>query len=153
MPNRDDDEFRLIACNLDGTLAEPLSEIPEQIAEACAATSHLYGALGYAPPWTGYVAAAGDIAVGGGAFVGAPADNRVEIAYFTIPEREGEGFASKTARALVEIARTASPQIEIFAKTLPQRNASTRILERLGFDQIGTTEDHEIGTAWAWLLK
>jgi RimJ/RimL family protein N-acetyltransferase len=154
MPNElDDGEFRLVACNRDGGLSEPLIEIPESIAAACSATAHLYDQLGYQPPWIGYVATVDGVAVGGGAFVGPPVGNKVEIAYFTLPDRMGEGFATRTAGHLVHIARSHLPTLEIFAKTLPEANASTRILERLGFEQIGTTPDDEVGTAWAWLLR
>lgn len=82
-----------------------------------------------------------------------PRDGRVEIAYYTLPGREGRGFAGRTASALVEIARRADPTVEVFAKTEPRANASTAILNRLGFEMIGETEDHEIGVAWAWLLR
>ena len=89
--------------------------------------------------------------VGGGAFVGPPVEDRVEIAYFTLPEHEGHGFATLTAQGLITIAQGAHPKIEIFAKTAPEANASAAILTKLGFTMIGTTSDHEIGEAWAWL--
>ena len=148
----DDDEFRLVACRRDGTPSEPICHLPRAIAEAATATSRLYDRLGYRLPWVGYIATLDGHAVGGGAFVGPPVGNRVEIAYFTLPERQRKGIAGQTAQSLLSIARDHSPQIEIFAKTVPEHNASVRVLERLGFKRIGTVTDHEVGEAWAWLL-
>ncbi|NWP89588.1 GNAT family N-acetyltransferase, partial [Escherichia coli] len=82
-----------------------------------------------------------------------PAGNRVEIAYFTRSDHQRRGVATRTARQLVEIARRHAPGIELYAKTMPEENASTRILAGLGFRRIGTDIDHEIGEAWAWLLR
>jgi [ribosomal protein S5]-alanine N-acetyltransferase len=147
-----DDCFELVACERDGSLAAPCERTPD-IDEICAATAGMYDRLGFDPPWIGYIAAVEGVAVGGGAFVGAPADNRVEIAYFTRAGHEGRGIATRTARRLVAIARRHSPGIEIYAKTMPEAGASTRILARLGFERIGVTTDHEIGEAWAWLLR
>jgi ribosomal-protein-alanine N-acetyltransferase len=144
--------FRLVGCDPDGRPDEPVGELPGAIVEACAASADLYRRLAYVRPWVSYIALDSKSAVGGGAFVGPPVDNRVEIAYFTLPEHEGQGFAKLTAQRLVAIARESRPAIEIFAKTEPETNASTAILTSLGFRMVGTTTDHEIGEAWAWLL-
>src|SRR5690606_9641944 len=114
-------------------------ELPQTIVGVCKATAEMYEQSGYSPPWIGYVAIANGTAIGAGAFVGVPNQGRVEIAYFTLPEREGEGMASRTARQLVTIAKSHSPELELFAKTRPQRSASTTILKRLGFVRSGTT--------------
>lgn len=147
-----DDKFTLVACERDGTIAS-LCARPSEIDQACAATAAMYDRLGFDPPWIGYIAVMSGTAVGGGAFVGAPADNRVEIAYFTLADRQRTGVATRTARRLVEIARHHAPGIELYAKTLPEENASTRILTRLGFRRVGTDIDDEIGEAWAWVLR
>ncbi|MCC6306273.1 MAG: GNAT family N-acetyltransferase [Rhodobacteraceae bacterium] len=76
----------------------------------------------------------------------------VEIAYFTLPAHRGRGVATRTARALVAIARGAGAGLVIEAKTLPEPCASTRILERLGFRRSGTAPDDGIGEAWLWTL-
>lgn len=147
-----DDTFELIACARDGTFASSCKRTSE-IDQACAATASLYDRLGFDPPWIGYVAVMSGTAMGGGAFVGPPVNNRVEIAYFTHSDHQGQGVATRTARSLVEIARRHSPGMELYAKTMPEENASTRILTKLGFQMIGTDTDHEIGEAWAWLLR
>ena len=53
---------------------------------------------------------------------------------------------------LVAIARAADASVGITAKTEPQTNASTRILQKLGFQRDGEVTDADIGTAWAWRL-
>lgn len=145
--------FRLIACDRAGRLPVSQAMLSSEIAEACVSTAELYNSVGFQSPWIGYVAFAGESAVGGGAFVGPPVHGRAEIAYFTLEDYRGKGFATCTARALVDIARAADPAIELFAKTAPEANASVRILQRLGFTFQGTVNDHEIGPAWAWLLR
>jgi ribosomal-protein-alanine N-acetyltransferase len=144
--------FRLVRCDPDGAPDEPIDRLPRLIAEACVASAALYGRIGYRPPWVSYIALDSEAAVGGGAFVGPPVNDRVEIAYFTLPDYEGRGFATLTARRLVAMAREDLPEVQIFAKTEPRANASTAILMKLGFTMTGTTTDDEIGEAWAWLL-
>ena len=97
----------------------------------CEATAALYGRIGYVEPWVGYVAVDDGRCVGGGAFVGPPKDNCVEIAYFTLKHMEGQGYATLTAAGLVDIARRSHPQIQLKAYTLQEENPSTRILRRL----------------------
>jgi RimJ/RimL family protein N-acetyltransferase len=133
--------------------ARPLGELApldEELAGACRQTADLYLRVGYEPPWVGYVAADEGRGIGGGAFVGAPRDGMVEIAYFTLPEFTGRGYATQTATELLTIARRAAPGIILKAFTLPQENASTRILARLGFTRIGFAHDEDAGEVWEW---
>lgn len=101
-------------------------------------------------PWVGYIAVADGTVVGGGAFVGPPADGLAEIAYCTCSGCEGRGYATQTATALVEIARHHDPAVSLKAYTLMQDNASTRILKRLGFSVAGTAQDPDAGEVWEW---
>lgn len=43
--------------------------------------------------------------------------------------------------------------ITVIAKTAPEKNASTKILERNGFVFSTIVQDHEIGDAWEWVLS
>lgn len=147
-----DDDFELVICNEAGAPERPVGTLPPEVQDACAATAALYRRTAYVPPWVGYVAVCDGVPVGGGAFVGAPAYGRVEIAYLTAPEFQGRGFASRTAARLLAIARAADPDIAVFAKTLPEETASTRILKRLGFKMVGEVTDEDIGKAWSWLI-
>lgn len=45
------------------------------------------------------------------------------------------------------------PQLLITAKTAPVHNASTKILQKNGFEFSGKVQDDEIGDAWLWVLK
>jgi RimJ/RimL family protein N-acetyltransferase len=76
----------------------------------------------------------------------------VEIAYFTAPEFEGHGHATQTARALIAIAQQADPALLIAAQTLPEENASTTILRKLGFRLLGSIHHPEDGEIWEWRL-
>jgi [ribosomal protein S5]-alanine N-acetyltransferase len=143
--------FKLFPITSDGTAAPFGPPWPHGLAHMIEMTRAFYAETGYAPPWIGYLATQDGEPVGGGAFVGVPTDKAVEIAYFTLPDRQGHGFATSTARALIDIARVQDKDILIRAKTLCQPNASTRILERLGFDRAGLAQDHEIGDAWLWI--
>ena len=143
----------LVPCGEDGFSRVPdASVVADELAAICRASARHYREVGFAPPWTGYLLRRDGHYLGGGAFVAPPADGRVELAYFTLPEHQGQGFARTTASLLVEVARRTEPSIVLWAKTLPEDNASTAILRGLGFRHIGTTTDHEIGEAWEWEL-
>jgi RimJ/RimL family protein N-acetyltransferase len=144
--------FRLVPCGRDGQPVEPIGPLPPAVLAINEMSAEFYSRTVYEPPWVGYLAFDGEVVVGTGGFVGPPEDNRVEIAYGSLPEHEGRGHATRTAASLIAIARAARPEIEIYAKTLPEDGPSPAILKRLGFKLIGTAIDHEIGLAWAWLL-
>lgn len=92
--------------------------------------------------------------VGNLGFKGPPdADGAVEIAYGVVPAREGRGFATAAARAGLAFAREQGDVRTIRAHTLPERNASTTILAKLGFADLGPVEDPEDGTVWRWELS
>ena len=52
------------------------------------------------------------------------------------------------ARQLIEIAQATVPGIRIFAFTLPEKNASNRILQKLGFGFAGETRDEDDRVVW-----
>ncbi|MCZ2156092.1 MAG: GNAT family N-acetyltransferase [Bryobacterales bacterium] len=143
-------KFSLVPCDQNGNPCTAVTDMPESLIANCRATADLYRRVGFIPPWVGYVAVAEDRPVGGGAFVGAPQEGVVEIAYFTLENEQGHGYASRTAASLVEIARSHLPGIGLKAFTLKEENASTRILRRLGFSKIGTAQDADAGEVWEW---
>jgi RimJ/RimL family protein N-acetyltransferase len=106
-----------------------------------------------APHWGGYMAIdpETDEVVGSCAFKGTPAaDGTVEIAYFTYPGFEGRGYATAMASQLLALG-SESPEVKrVMAHTLPMRNASTRILERIGMTLIGEVVDPDDGLVWRW---
>jgi len=86
--------------------------------------------------------------VGTCAFKGPPTEGMVEIAYGVEPEEQGKGFATEAARALVAYALTFGEVRLVSAHTLPESNASTRVLEKCGFRRIGEVIDPEDGRVW-----
>jgi RimJ/RimL family protein N-acetyltransferase len=88
-------------------------------------------------------------AVGTCGFKGPPADSIVEIAYGIDPEHQGKGYATEAAEALTSFAfaqnvRTAR------AHTFAEANASTRVLTKCGFHNVGPIIDPEDGPVWRW---
>jgi [ribosomal protein S5]-alanine N-acetyltransferase len=142
----------LLQCDPHGKPLGELEPMPDALVQACQQSAELYRRIGYEPPWVSYVAADGIRAVGGGAFVGPPRDGIVEIAYFTLPEFIQRGYATLTARGLVAIAQRTNPKILLRAFTLTEVNASTRILERLGFRRFGLAHDRDAGEVWEWRM-
>jgi len=122
----------------------------DDLLSACKKSASLYSRIGFKVPWVSYVAADSGVGVGGGAYVGAPRQGVVEIAYFTLEKFQGRGYATQTALQLVSIARQAAPTISLRAYTLPLVSPSTKILERLGFSIVGVAHDEEAGDVWEW---
>jgi RimJ/RimL family protein N-acetyltransferase len=117
-------------------------------------TARMLSAAGAVRPWVGYLALDGPMrrVVGTCGFKGAPdTDRAVEIAYFTFPGEEGRGVATAMAEALLRIARASARQVSVVrAHTLAERNASCRVLEKVGFEQAGSITDPEDGPVWRW---
>jgi RimJ/RimL family protein N-acetyltransferase len=99
----------------------------------------------------GGVGGGGREVVGSAGFKGPPDDDGVvEIAYGIAPSRQGRGYATEAARALVRFAG-ADPRVRIVrAHTLPEPNASTKVLTKCGFVHIGGVVDPEDGPVWRW---
>jgi len=108
---------------------------------------------GPTPGWGGFLVVdnATNRVVGACGFVNGPdAEGAVEIGYGTFPPYERRGFAGASCAALLaRAARTGQVRV-VRAHTLPVPNASTRILARHGFLQVGTAEDPDEGTVWRW---
>jgi ribosomal-protein-alanine N-acetyltransferase len=142
--------MRLLPIQRGGVIPRSIGQLPAEIDGVLAATSHLYETAGFSPPWICYIAVASDKVVGTCGFKAAPDEGRVEIAYFTFPGYEGKGIATQMARHLVLIARDADAGVTVAAQTLPGRNASHRVLEKLGFRCMGSLEHPEDGTVLEW---
>jgi RimJ/RimL family protein N-acetyltransferase len=105
-------------------------------------------------PWGGYLALEGPTrrVVGTCGFNGGPdAVGAVELAYFAFPGEEHRGIATAMATELVRIAESAHGSVvTAYAHTLPERNASCRVLEKAGFAFIGEVIDPDDGPVWRW---
>jgi len=142
---------RLVRVEKNGLLAEPYV-LPGEIADICKMSAKFFETVGYHPPWVGYVAFDGMECVGTCAFKGKPVEEKVEISYMTLKVHEGKGCATEMVRLLVEIARKADPRIGIVAQTMPERNASTRVLAKAGFLHAGDVVHPEDGLVAEWIL-
>ena len=89
--------------------------------------------------------------IGSAGFKGPPdRTGMVEIAYGIVPSREGRGYATEAAAALVRFA-LADEQVRLVrAHTLPMLNPSARVLEKCGFRNTGTFVDPDDGPVWRW---
>ena len=103
--------------------------------------------------WDGYFVVDTDTreVVGSCAFKGPPTEaGTVEIAYFTYPGFEGKGYATSMARKLIELATGCTSVKRIIAHTLPEANASTRVLEKVAMSFLGEVIDPDDGRVWQW---
>ena len=144
--------LRLVPLNRDGAPAEDVGTLSKEAEEVCITTATLYKSRGFEPPWIGYLALRDGELVGACSFTSPPRANRIEIAYFTFPRFEGKGVATKMARALIGIARAQDKNVLLTANTLPEENASTAILRKLGFQLFGPENHPEDGPIWTWRL-
>ena len=105
-------------------------------------------------PWIhGFIVkhAASDNVVGQCGFTGPPnAEGAVEIAYGIAPEHQGRGYATEAAAALTQFAFEEERVRLVFAYTLPEPNASTRVLTKCGFQKVGEIVHPEDGLVWRW---
>ena len=105
-------------------------------------------------PWKfgfAIVLTAEDLVIGLCGFAGPPdSEGSVEIAYSIAPAYQGKGYATEAAAALVEFATTSKAVRTICAHTLPEINASTRILEKCGFERSGAIRNSENNLVWKW---
>jgi ribosomal-protein-alanine N-acetyltransferase len=86
-------------------------------------------------------------------YTGPPtADGIVEIAYGIAPSYQGRGLATLAA---AELTRRAFDDVRVRvvrAHTLPEHNASSRVLEKLGMNFVGFANDPDEGQVWRWEL-
>ena len=144
--------MELIEITKDGSPAGAINGLSEITTDVMKSTAEMYKKTGYQPPWVGYLAVDRTNCVGTCAFKTLPVKGRVEIAYFTFPGNEGRGVATSMAKKLIELAVLECPTVRIFAQTLPEHNASTRVLENLGFRQTVEIDHPEDGRVWEWEL-
>jgi len=90
-------------------------------------------------------------AVGQCGFKGPPnVEGTVEIAYMIETEHQGKGYATEAAAAMTAFAFDSGQVRVVCAHTLPETNASTRVLTKNGFHHVGEVIDPEDGPVWRW---
>ena len=101
-----------------------------------------------------FVHAADNRLIGLGGFKGAPdAEGVVEIGYAIAPAYRGRGLATEAAGGMMKYAFSHPEVSRVDAHTLPERNASVRVLERVGMRYVGVVNDPEDGEIWHWSVK
>lgn len=71
----------------------------------------------------------------------ADANGDVEIGYSVLPQYQGLGYATEMAGALAERARRAAGVRRVLAQTADDNASSKRVLEKLGFEAVGSGTD------------
>ena len=140
----------------------PIKEKPEEneefinnplCGESIYMTLDFYKKVGFVPPWIGYYAKQDGDLVGAAGFKGQPINGMVEIAYGTFEKHQKQGIGTAICRQLVELSLKTDSSVKITARTLPEKNFSTRILEKNNFFFNGIVIDAEDGEVWEWVYK
>ncbi len=140
----------LLPIELDVTLNNKFREDPE-CAPILSVYPDYYNRVGFNKPWIGYFATIDGVElVGAGGYKGQPRDGKIEIAYGTFKNFEGQGIGTEICRQLVLLSLQTDPSIRITARTLMEINGSTTILERNGFKCLGVVFDEDDGNVWEW---
>jgi [ribosomal protein S5]-alanine N-acetyltransferase len=122
----------------------------EMCKDVVIATLDFYKVVGFNQPWIGYVVKLNGQVVGNGGYKGKPVDNKIEIAYGTVPAFQNKGIGTQICRQLVDIASATDPFLEITAKTLPDNLYSIAILKKNDFKLLGTVYDKDDGLVKEW---
>lgn len=109
-----------------------------------------YKRVGFTPPWICYYVKQDEEIVASAAFKGKPVNGTVEIAYGTFEKFQRQGIGAAVCNQLVELSLKTDPSVRITARTLPENNYSTRILEKNKFICLGIVQDQEDGEVWEW---
>lgn len=105
------------------------------------------------PAWHSHLIVDPSIAtvVGLGGYKGPPRDGVVEIGYSVAPKHRGRGHATNAVTTWVRRAAAAGVT-RVEAHTLAEATASTRVLERCGFERRDVLDDAH-GPLWKWSLE
>jgi ribosomal-protein-alanine N-acetyltransferase len=153
-------DLRLICAALDGdeplarALGHPVVPGWASFLEALRSTGDRVAANPGSAAWGARLFVAGDPPelVGWGGFKGPPEDGVVELGYEIADGRRGRGLATAATRAMLAEA-FADPRVTVvIAHTLPELNASTRVLQKAGFRRDGEVR-HEGETVWRFSLR
>jgi ribosomal-protein-alanine N-acetyltransferase len=92
--------------------------------------------------------------IGSCGYKGKPTEKgEVEIGYEIAPDYRKKGYATEITQGLISHAFADQRVKTIIAHTLPEENASTKILTKFKFIKVGEIHDPEDGNIWKWELK
>lgn len=66
-----------------------------------------------------------------------PDEPGLEVSWFIVPEQQRKGFATEITRGILEFAFEHQRRERVFAETHPENIAANRVLEKLGFINLG----------------
>jgi len=112
-----------------------------------------YQRVGYNPPWIGYYVKEDDEFIAAVGFKGPPVNGSIEIAYGVFEPYQHKGIGTEICKMLVELSLKTDQTIRITARTLPENNFSTRVLEKNNFIFAGEINDPEDGEVWEWVYN
>ncbi len=90
--------------------------------------------------------------VGGCGFKSGPSNGRVEVGYRVAPSAQGRGAASQALQLLVRSAFEAGAT-EVLAEVSPTNHASTRVVQKAGFERVGSRVDDENEFVVQWVKR
>jgi RimJ/RimL family protein N-acetyltransferase len=94
------------------------------------------------------------VLIGQGGYKGkANESGMVEIGYAIVPAYRRQGLAMEAAQGLIDHAFAHTHVKRVDAHTLAERNASTRVLEKVGMKFRGAVNDPDHGEVWHWSLR
>lgn len=112
-------------------------------------------AAGHALPWsTTFLIVNDDDAriVGGCGFKTAPKGGRVEVGYGVAPAARGRGAATAALHVLLRKAFEAGAT-ELLAEVAPANKASTRVVQKAGFEPVGDRVDGDGELLVQWVRR
>jgi RimJ/RimL family protein N-acetyltransferase len=112
-------------------------------------------AAGHPAPWsTTFLIVNNEDAriVGGCGFKTAPKLGRVEVGYGVAPAVQGRGAATEALRLLTHKAFEAGAT-EVLAEVAPTNLASTRVVQKAGFENVGARVDTESEYVVQWVKR
>lgn len=112
-------------------------------------------AAGHPPPWSTtflIVNIEDGRIVGGCGFKTVPQNGRVEVGFAVSPAAQGRGAASAALKMLLHRAFEAGAT-EVLAEVAPTNQASTRVVQKAGFEKVGAWVDHESEYVIQWVKR
>jgi [ribosomal protein S5]-alanine N-acetyltransferase len=153
-PKSDPGKIELVPRGIEEVRADVAAMSPADKAEISAEWLVLLAATSEADPWVhGFTIRDRRTAeaLGSCGFKGPPSEEGVvEIAYCIAPAHQNNGYGTQAAEALTTYAFESGMVRIVRAHTLPEANASTRVLTKCGFGKIGDFIDPEDGPVWRW---
>ena len=145
--------MKLLPIEKEGTLNKEFTNNPECI-EIFSVFRDLYLKVGFEKPWIGYFATSdNNEIIGVAGFKGKPKNGKVEISYGIFKNYQQQGIGTVLCHQLVLLSLQKYKKVKITARTLPENNASTRILKKNGFEFSGPVWDEDDGNVWEWEYK